>query len=422
MIRNRVERGRLLLALMITALAVAPGTAARAADDSAGRPGEWLAEYASARTLGLGNAFVATADDPFGVLWNPAGLSSMYQNELRFETAQLFEDTAIHGVSFAVPGSWLPSFGVTMLSLRSGEFQKTNELNDDLGTFHEGETAYLLTVSRGIGTRYAVGANIKLIQQTVEDFNAQGFGVDLGGTVSLTPAVRIGASVANLAGPTLKLRDVEETYPAQVRGGVAATVLNGRGLVALEVDNSEGVGARFHAGGEYWIQPALALRVGYGGENGSGGFTYRFAPQYQLDYAVADHDLGLTHRAGLSYRFGGFFASSHAEPEVFSPTGERAVTRIELNARTKAEPETWSLDILNKSDEVVRRFGGSGQPPAHLQWDGKDEAGMPLADGVYRYTLVVKDHEGRRVTSHTRTVEISTTGPQVTVPVLPVQP
>jgi hypothetical protein len=385
-------------------------------------PGEWLSQYGSARTLGLGNAFVATADDPFGILWNPAGLSGMYQNELRFETAQLFEDTAIHGASFAVPGSWLPSFGVTVLSLRSGDFQKTNELNDDLGSFKEGETAYLLTVSKGFNTRYAIGANFKLVQQSVEDFSANGFGLDLGGTFNLTPTVRLGASVANLGGPKLTLRDVEEAYPTQMRGGVAATLFNGRGLLALEVDNSEGIGARFHAGGEYWIQSALALRVGYSGETGAGGFTYRFAPQYQLDYAVADHDLGMTHRVGLSYRFGGFFASSHAEPEVFSPTGERAVTQIKLNARTKSEPDNWQLDIVNKGDEVVRRFGGKGQPPSHLQWDGKDEAGMPLADGTYRYTLVVKDVQGRVVTSHMRAVEISTTGPQGTVPVLPVQP
>ncbi|HET9327364.1 MAG TPA: hypothetical protein VFQ05_11360, partial [Candidatus Eisenbacteria bacterium] len=97
--------------------ALAWAVPALAQEQIAGGPGEWLARYTSARTLGLGGAYVATADDPLGVLWNPAGLSAMDQNEVRFENAQLFEQTSINAFGFAVPGNWLPSFGITMVSL-----------------------------------------------------------------------------------------------------------------------------------------------------------------------------------------------------------------------------------------------------------------------------------------------------------------
>ena len=93
------------------------------------------------------------------------------------------------------------------------------------------------------------------------------------------------------------------------------------------------------------------------------------------------------------------------------------MTKISLNAKTKAQPESWSLEIENKSGEVVRRFGGPGLPPAHVLWDGKDETGLPVADGVYTYRLTVKDTDGRLLNASTRKVEISTGGPQVTVPV-----
>ena len=392
---------------------------AAAQEQTAGAPGEWLARYTSARTLGLGSAYVATADDPLGVLWNPAGLSFMDQNQLRFENARLFGETSINSLGFAVPGSRWPSLGVAMVSLGSGEFQQTNDMNDELGTFKEGETAWLLTASKSLTPKLALGANFKLVQQTVESFSAGGFGVDLGALVQVTPGLRFGLSMMNLGGPSLQLRDEKETYPSQVRGGAALTVLQGRGLVALEVDHSDGLGSRVSAGAEYWIMSGIALRMGYSPDGGSGGFTYRFAPQYSLDYATADHPLGLQHRVGMSAHFGGFFANSHAEPQVFSPTGEHAVTRISLNSRTKASPVTWTLDVINKSDEVVRRFGGAGQPPSHLEWDGKDENGLPLADGIYRYSLVVKDAVGRVVTGPVRTIAISTGGPQGTVPLVP---
>ena len=394
-------------------------TPAAAQDPTAGLPGEWLAHYTSARTLGLGSAYVASADDPLGVLWNPAGISFMDQNEVRFENARLFEQTSINSFGFAVPGSRWPSFGVSMVSLGTGDLERTSALNEPLGTFRESETAWLLTGSKAFTPRFAVGTNVKLVQQTVESFSAAGFGVDLGAIAEITPQLKVGISAANLGGPSLTLKDVEETYPTQFRGGLALGLLGGRGLIALDVDRTEGLGTRVHAGTEYWIQSGLALRAGWSDDGGSGGFTYHFAPAYALDYAAVDHPLGLQHRVGLSWRFGGFFASSTAEPQVFSPTGERAVTRISLNARTKAEPASWTLDILNKSDEVARRFGGPGQPPAHLEWDGKDENGLRLPDGVYRYSLAVKDAVGRSVVGPMHSIEISTAGPQGAVPLIP---
>jgi flagellar hook assembly protein FlgD len=94
------------------------------------------------------------------------------------------------------------------------------------------------------------------------------------------------------------------------------------------------------------------------------------------------------------------------------------VTKIVLNAHTKSDARAWSLEIVNKADEVVRRFGGQGQAPAHVQWDGKDETGLPLPDGVYRYRLKVSDRDGRELAGAVRTVEIFTTGPQGQVPVV----
>ena len=400
-----------------------PADSARAggSDENGGAPGSWLSTYVSARSLGLGGAYVGAADDAASVVYNPAGLAMLVPNEVRFETARLFEDTSINAFNFAVPGNKLPTFGLSIISLQSGNFDRTNELNDPLGDFHEGETAYLFTVARNINPQLALGTNVKLVRQTVEDFNAGGVGFDLGGVYQVSPNVRVGLSVQNIGGPNITLRDTKETYPIEFRGGFAATLFNGRGLLSAEVDQAEGPGVRIHGGSEYWVQPMVALRVGYNDNAPGGGLSYRFSGKYQFDYGVLDHPLGLTHRIGLSYRFGGFFASAKASPEIFSPTGENAVTKISLNARTKADPDSWTLSLVNKADEVVRKFGGKGQPPAQILWDGKDETGLPLADGVYRYTLQVNDAEGRVIDSRTRTIEISTGGPQGAVPVIPVQ-
>jgi hypothetical protein len=402
----------MLLALTVVVAFPAVGA------ETAGAPGEWLAQYGTARSLGLGGAYVAAATDALGALWNPACLTQLDQNALGFENARLFEETSINAFSLAVPGSRLPSFGITMVALRSGDYERTNELNDALGTFDVGETAYLLTVAHGLTPRIALGANLKVVQQTVEQSNGTGFGADLGGVATLAPGLRCGLAVSNLGGPTVTLRDAPETYSTLLRGGLALAVLDGRGLLLVQADHSTGLGTRVHGGAEYWMFPAVGLRAGFDHERATGGFSYRFAPQYQLDYAAADQELGVTHRVGLSYRFGGFYASSLAEPAAFSPTGEHPVTRISLNARTKAATDRWALEVVDKSETVVRRFGGKGKPPSHIEWDGKDETGLPLPDGSYHYRLAVTDQLGRVVASPARLVEISTGGPEVRVPVV----
>jgi hypothetical protein len=402
--------------LSILAAAVVSGTAA-AETQNGGAPGDWLARYGAARSVGLGGAFVATADEPLGTLWNPAGISFMYQNEARFETARLFDNTAVHSVGMAIPSRRFPSVGVSLLALNSGEFERTDELNEPLGTFSTGDIALLLTASKTITPKLAAGLNFKMVRQSVEEFDGTGVGVDLGALYDVSPMFRVGFSFLNLGGPNLTLRDTEASYPGQRRGGFAARVLNGKGLFSAEVDHTSEGGASLHAGAEYWLYPQVAVRFGMNETAPAGGLSYRFPSGLQVDYGLADEELGVAHRIGVSYRFGGFFASSLADPDVFSPLGQQSVTKFHLKSKTKAETTDWSLDIVNKTHQTVRTFGGKGVPPAHVMWDGKDESGLPCPDGTYTYLLVVHDGEGRTITGRERLVEISTGGPQGSVPV-----
>ncbi len=407
--------GRWLASFTLTALLLA-GTASAQEEIQAAAPGDWLARYSGARTLGLGDAFVAAADDPLGVLWNPAGLHQLFQNEVRFENARPFGETSLNAFTFAVPARRIPSVGFTVVSLSSGDFERTNELNERLGSFSDGETAFLFSAAEALSQRIALGGNVKVIRQSVETFGASGVGADLGVLVQATPAIRVGASVLNVGGPRLTLRDTQETYPVEVRGGVSFRAFSGRGLVSIELDHREGAATAVHGGSEFWIRPVLALRAGYSAAAPSGGLSIRATPAMSIDYAVTDHELGVTHRVGISYRFGGFFAAADAVPPVFSPIGQRSVTKIELKANAKSEIRDWRLDINDKSNRLVRRFGGQGKPPAHVMWDGKDETGLPLADGSYTCHFAVTDDAGREIEARTRKVEIATEGPRGSVP------
>jgi hypothetical protein len=419
--RIRTHKIRTLAAVIALCFGVlaAGAFSAFAEDQNGGAPGDWLSSYSGARTTGIGGAFVAAADEPLGVIWNPACITKVFQNAIHLETARYFEETTINSLSFSTPERrLLPGFGLTVLSLRSGEFERTNELNDVMGTFREGEMAFLLSASKSLSNRIALGANLKVIRQSIDEFDASGAGADFGLLVSLMPSMTVGASLLNIGGPSLTLRETEETYPAEFRGGLAFRFLSGRTLVTADFNYNADDGSRIHAGSEFWVHPTMALRLGYYDQYVSGGISFSFAQGIRFDYGVSDHILGVLHRVGISYRFGGYYADSEAFPPVFSPLGTQSVTKFYLEARTKAEAINWSLHIVDKSNRIVRRFSGKGLPPAHVMWDGKDETGLPLADGVYKYQLVVIDAEGRETVGRERSVEITTTGPQGDIPVI----
>jgi len=413
-----MNHGQTIRLFLIPLLALAVPAAAQ--DDlNGGAPGEWLSRYTGARTMGLGGAYVASVGEPLGMLWNPAGITRMFQNEASFEATQLFEDTALYGFGLAIPNRTLPSFGLSVVSLRSGDFERTNELNEPVGTFREGNVAFVLSGSKQVHPRVSVGMNAKGVRQAVDEWDAAGFGTDFGVLFDVTKNIRLGASLLNVAGPKLTFRSESEQYPTEIRTGFTMKIFGGRGLFSTEMDyRTDGPGTSFHTGTEFWVHRDMALRVGYYESDPAGGFSYRVSPDMRLDYGLSNHTLGVTHRFGISYRFGGFFASSEANPPVFSPLGEQAVTKFELESHTKGEPQEWFLQIYDESENLVRRFAGQAEPPAHVMWDGKDEGGLPLPDGVYRYEFAVLDVLGHEILAKERTVEITTTGPQGSIPVL----
>jgi len=411
LVKDHLRIGRQTLAVALVLATLVPMTAQAETAANEGLPGDWLSRYASPFSIGMGGASVAVGAEPQSALWNPAGLSGLQRNTVQATSAVLFDDTSVNGLGFTVPANRLPTFGLNLLYLKSGDFERTNDINESLGTFTEGDLVMALTAAHQLAARWSVGANVKLVRQTLEEFSGGGVGFDLGLLGEVVPGVKLGAAALNLGGPTITLRDKAESYAEEYRAGLSAALLEGNGLVTAEAVHRDGPGTQLRLGGQFRVG-ALALRLGYHIENIAAGFSYGFENGLSLDYGMNDHELGMTHRFGLNYAFGGFYAKSQANPDVFSPTGRNPVTKFLLTAHTKQNVRDWQLTLSDRSGEVVRTYAGQGQPPAHIIWDGKDTAGLPLPDGHYAYLLTIVERDGRTTRARERTVEISTGGPR----------
>jgi len=57
--------------------------------------------------------------------------------------------------------------------------------------------------------------------------------------------------------------------------------------------------------------------------------------------------------------------------------------------------ERWQLIIADSGGRVVRNFAGKGKPPKALEWDGRDDAGVPSPPGpTYSFVLTAFDRAG----------------------------
>jgi hypothetical protein len=200
---------------------------------------EFLNVGAGARSIGMGRAFIATADDVTAAYWNPAGLvrlSGVHQAALMH--AQYFAGIArfdyLGGASRLDDRS---TVAITVLRYGVDDIPNTIDLIDSEGNidydrinrFSAADYALLLSYSRTSGIEgLDLGGNVKIIRRLIGEFaSAWGFGIDLAAKYNVGNWV-IGAVV----------RDATSTFNAWQFNSEELVIEVGDSLFNLPPDNS----------------------------------------------------------------------------------------------------------------------------------------------------------------------------------------
>jgi len=209
----------------------------------------------------MGGAFVALADDPSALYWNPSGIAADTTTQVMGMHAFWLEGMSYQFLSATTPRNW-GNIGLGLVYSSSGkipgwtaDFQPT----DEYGAY---DFAGILSYARRMTAALAVGGNVKLIQQSIEEENATGFAVDLGLKYDdlILEGLNAGLSVQNL-GPEITFIDEGDPLPLMLRGGLAYKT---RSLTfASDLHKPRFNDWRFHIGAEWMLRDILALRTGY---------------------------------------------------------------------------------------------------------------------------------------------------------------
>ena len=416
------RRRRLLLSSVLLQLAVAPVFAGIAKQGRAagGLPGEYLTTFgASARAFGMGGAYTAEANDATAVYWNPAGLAGVTWKE-----ASLLYTRAIAGSNYGFLGVAYPTglnrtVGVSLVSLSMPDIELQNAFGENQGTTSDTQQAYYLSYGHRLREGVDAGVTAKIVRQDLNSLSAVGFGADLGlifrpkfkvGVYTARP--QIGLAVQNLVPPSLKLGDVADKYPGNVKMGLGHRFFDDRLLIlgdvdfmnVLYVDSATYQGAatkpvRWRTGVEVQVHKMIVVRAGLNYKEVTAGAGLR-THNVMLDYGIGIHDASTFHRFGTSIRFG---MEASAEEKILTEEREKLEMKKLANSQlinamrefdagnleaaeaslrkvTETDPENTETprllaEIKNKSDRVVsdRHYGNALQLYRQRKYEDADK-------------------------------------------------
>ncbi len=297
----------------------------------------------------MGGAFVALADDGSGFYWNAAGPASLPGFNVSMMYANMFNNLQNHGyasVSMPIFGGAVVSASWIRLAVEDIPRYWDNNLllsrdrryDDPIGSglrapstdsFTFANNAYFITFSKlsrveaDFGWQYfqlpidiSYGVNFKLLDIGLDDKKGSGLGIDLGikflaglddmfaddgfGDLSMAVAVQDLFKTAITWDTNSKQKDeIESAWRFGFAYGQPMRFMNSR--LVLSYDIYTRYDWSWHLGSELIYSELLALRFGLN----DGKFTAGAGLAYwklSIDYAYQSHDLGNSHRVGISFQ------------------------------------------------------------------------------------------------------------------------
>lgn len=301
-----------------------------------------------ARGSGMGDAFVAAANNVDALYWNPAGITKLHSLSLGISHSQWFADISHNYIGCAVPLTESDVIGFSVINLTTPEQEVTTvEQPEGTGIFyHVNDLAIGISYARRLTDRFSVGVTTKYIQQNAYNVSANTFAIDFGTSLQTGfHGLIIAMSVSNFGGnlrlegrdlistsdvnrnvsgeynPSSNLTTEQWSLPLNFKVGAAMDIVGKldpivsseqhRFTVAIDGNHPNDNVERANIGGEYGWNETLFLRAGYkinyDVEKWSFGAGVKVdvdIQHFSLDYALVDYnDLGKVSRFSIGLEF-----------------------------------------------------------------------------------------------------------------------
>lgn len=134
------------------------------------------------RAAGMGEAFVATANDASALYWNPAGIAQLSRPEFLFVKSNWIADIYHTFVGFVMPLGVRGVVGgsITYLGMPEMEVRTVYQPNGTGERWHYSELAAAVSYGKYFTDKFAFGGTAKLLYDQLYNMSATGVAVDVG--------------------------------------------------------------------------------------------------------------------------------------------------------------------------------------------------------------------------------------------------
>lgn len=103
-----------------------------------------------------------------------------------------------------------------------------------------------------------------------------------------------------------------------------------------------------------------------------------------------------------------------SSPKIFSPDGDGNKDVFVIIQQSSKE-DLWEGRILDAQENVVRTFNVENDSMANITWNGQDDVGKIVLDGVYSYVVHSKDRAGNETTKKLTNIIVDTNRPSLSL-------
>jgi len=285
----------------------------------------FLRNDVSARAAALNGSFVSMTADPNVIFYNPASLATISSPKFSLGYFKNLLDVNSGSLVFAQDVQGIGNIGVGIDYVDYGSFTRTDESENDLGTFSANELALVAGYALMLDQQSSIGGNIEYIHSSIAEYSSTALAVDLGYLYQIpSENITIGGSILNLGSQLTEYGSTRELLPLDVVIGITKRPEHLPVLLNLDFHNLNE--QRTHAldrlssftfGAEFLMSESVRLRFGYNNEEhkdlklgttaGLAGFSIGagfILNEYLIDYAYNSYGkIGGLNRISLGMNF-----------------------------------------------------------------------------------------------------------------------
>lgn len=320
-----------------------------------------------ARAMAMGGAYVASADDPFALYWNPAALQNVQHMSLGVYYTNLPAGTQYSFLAYAHPTLFIGTFSIGVLSLSTPDIDIYDEFYPiKLGSLSYGRTLFLFGYGYRPAPWWSIGTTVKVERATlpgypdassgsVASLSESALGADAG--LLLTPSssapllkdLSFALNIQNLLQRSVRAVESRDSTPRMYRFGMGKKIGFGGGSseiqLALEYDKTKTMPGQMRMGLEYGYENTIFLRTGFYGDQMTFGGGAKIAG-VAFDYSYwtgSDALIAGSHRMSAVLNIG------KGREQRLADYREREAQRIEAELAAKRREERSQAIVSGQS-------------------------------------------------------------------------